>query len=157
MSVPEKPALGAYETAAPPLTIWTAPFAPGVTALTVSVSVGSGALLSFASTLIVALPFCIAVPVSATAVGSSLTAVTLIVKVTGALFHTQGGLLVDLEARVLRRTGGVLPNLFAGGGAACGLSGSGRDGYLSGNGLLAAAVLGATAGRNAAMLVNQRG
>ena len=79
------------------------------------------------------------------------------VKVTGALFHTQGGLLVVLEARVLRRAGGVLPNLFAVGGAACGLSGSTVDGYLSGNGLLAAAVLGATAGRNAAILANQRG
>lgn len=76
------------------------------------------------------------------------------VKVTGALFHTQGGLTVDTEARVLRKDGGVMPNLFAGGGAACGISGKGRDGYLSGNGLLAATVLGAKAGRSAAKLVN---
>jgi len=74
------------------------------------------------------------------------------VKVTGALFHTQGGLAIDAEARVLRRDGSALPNLFAGGGAACGLSGQGRDGYLSGNGLLAAVVFGAKAGRSAAAL-----
>lgn len=75
------------------------------------------------------------------------------VKVTGALFHTQGGLRVDTDARVLRSDGTPLPNLLAGGGAACGLSGQGRDGYLSGNGLLMAAVLGAKAGRTAAMLI----
>jgi len=79
------------------------------------------------------------------------------VKVTGALFHTQGGLNVDVEARVLRPDGSLLPNLLAGGGAACGLSGRGRDGYLSGNGLLMATVLGAKAGRSAATLVRQGG
>lgn len=79
------------------------------------------------------------------------------VKVTGALFHTQGGLRVDTEARVLRADGMPLPNLLAGGGAACGLSGRGRDGYLSGNGLLMATVLGAKAGRSAAALVQQGG
>lgn len=79
------------------------------------------------------------------------------VKVTGALFHTQGGLRVDTDARVLRHDGAPLPNLLAGGGAACGLSGRGRDGYLSGNGLLMATVLGAKAGRSAAMLVEQGG
>jgi len=73
-------------------------------------------------------------------------------KVTGALFHTQGGLMVDADARVLRAGGAPLPNLFAAGGAACGVSGSGSDGYLSGNGLLAAVVLGAKAGAAAARL-----
>lgn len=72
------------------------------------------------------------------------------VKVTGALFHTQGGLLIDTQARVLRADGMPLPNLFAGGGAACGLSGSTVDGYLSGNGLLTAIVLGRIAGEAAA-------
>ncbi len=72
------------------------------------------------------------------------------VKVTGALFHTQGGLLIDTQARVLRADGGAVPNLFAGGGAACGLSGSTVDGYLSGNGLLTAIVLGRIAGESAA-------
>jgi fumarate reductase flavoprotein subunit len=68
------------------------------------------------------------------------------VRVTGALFHTQGGLRVDGSARVLTRAGAAIPNIFAGGGAACGVSGSADHGYLSGNGLLAAAVLGRIAG-----------
>jgi len=72
------------------------------------------------------------------------------VKVTGALFHTQGGLLVDGNARVLRADGTALPNLFAAGGAACGVSGPECWGYLSGNGLLAAIGLGRMAGRTAA-------
>jgi len=72
------------------------------------------------------------------------------VKVTGALFHTQGGLTVDASARVRRRGGGVFPNLFAAGGAAAGVSGETAAGYLSGNGLLTATVLGRLAGRAAA-------
>ncbi len=71
------------------------------------------------------------------------------VRVTGALFHTQGGLVVDTTARVLRPDGTPLPNLLAAGGAACGVSGSQASGYLSGNGLLSAVVLGAIAGRTA--------
>jgi fumarate reductase flavoprotein subunit len=70
------------------------------------------------------------------------------VKVTGALFHTQGGLVVDDTARVL-----PLANVFAGGGAARGVSGAHVWGYLSGNGLLSAIGLGAIAGRQAARLV----
>jgi fumarate reductase flavoprotein subunit len=70
----------------------------------------------------------------------------LAVKVTGALFHTQGGLVVNNEARVLNQAGMVLPNLFAAGGAACGVSGSKAAGYLSGNGLLSAVTLGRIAG-----------
>jgi fumarate reductase flavoprotein subunit len=69
------------------------------------------------------------------------------VKVTGALFHTQGGLKVGAQARAMRRDGAFFPNLFATGGAAGGVSGSADSGYLSGNGLLAAAVLGYEAGR----------
>ncbi|MEM8752860.1 MAG: FAD-dependent oxidoreductase [Pseudomonadota bacterium] len=69
------------------------------------------------------------------------------VRVTGALFHTQGGLVVNRATRVLSRGGEAFANLFAAGGAACGVSGSGDDGYLSGNGLLAAATLGRLAGR----------
>lgn len=68
------------------------------------------------------------------------------VKVTGALFHTQGGLKVNGDARVLRPDGTPLANVFATGGAAAGVSGSGDSGYLSGNGLLCAAVLGHCAG-----------
>ena len=77
------------------------------------------------------------------------------VKVTGALFHTQGGLAVDLGARVLGRDGDSLPNLLAAGGAAAGVSGSRASGYLSGNGLLTATVLGRLAGQTAARLVNR--
>ena len=72
------------------------------------------------------------------------------VKVTGALFHTQGGLRIDERARVLDGRGNPLPRLFAGGGAACGLSGAQAAGYLSGNGLLSALVLGRIAGMEAA-------
>jgi fumarate reductase flavoprotein subunit len=71
------------------------------------------------------------------------------VRVTGALFHTQGGLLVDEKARVLRGRDPI-PGLFAAGGAAVGISGSGASGYLAGNGLLGALGLGYLAGRNAA-------
>lgn len=74
----------------------------------------------------------------------------LAVKVTGALFHTQGGLVIDMTAQVQSEAGSALPNLFAAGGAACGVSGSGAEGYLSGNGLLTAVVLGEIAGRGAA-------
>ncbi|MDP6564446.1 MAG: FAD-dependent oxidoreductase [Alphaproteobacteria bacterium] len=75
------------------------------------------------------------------------------IKVSGALFHTQGGLVIDPLARVLRPDGTALPNLFAGGGAACGVSGSRVWGYLSGNGLLTAVGLGRLAGQTAAALV----
>lgn len=75
-------------------------------------------------------------------------------KVTGALFHTQGGLVVDGDARVVRTDGTPFPNLFAGGGAARGISGPGADGYLAGNGLLTATTLGKLAGRAAAALID---
>ena len=60
------------------------------------------------------------------------------VKVTGALFHTQGGLDIDAQCRVLRQDGRPFPNLLAAGGAARGVSGNAVWGYLSGNGLLSA-------------------
>jgi fumarate reductase flavoprotein subunit len=68
------------------------------------------------------------------------------IHVLGALFHTQGGLKVDRRARVLRADGAHIPGLYAGGGTAVGVSGSGYEGYSSGNGLLAASVLGKVAG-----------
>lgn len=80
------------------------------------------------------------------------------VRVTGALFHTQGGLVVEpASARVMRTDGKPLPNLYAAGGAACGVSGSGASGYLSGNGLLTAFVLGRIAGLAAADCLRRRG
>jgi fumarate reductase flavoprotein subunit len=75
------------------------------------------------------------------------------VKVTGALFHTQGGLAINAVGRVKRRDGTIFPNLFAAGGAAAGVSGTTAAGYLSGNGLLTATVLGRFAGEAAAALV----
>lgn len=67
------------------------------------------------------------------------------VKVTGALFHTQGGLDIDAHCRVLRVDGTPFPNLLAAGGAARGVSGNAVWGYLSGNGLLSAVAGGAIA------------
>jgi fumarate reductase flavoprotein subunit len=72
------------------------------------------------------------------------------VRVTGALFHTQGGLKINKKAQVLKPDGGIIPNLYAGGGIAVGVSGSGVKGYSSANGLLAATVLGKIAGEEAA-------
>lgn len=68
------------------------------------------------------------------------------VHVTGALFHTQGGLRVDVNGGALR-AGRPVPGLHAAGGAAVGMSGHGANGYLAGNGLLAALGLGLLAGR----------
>ncbi len=75
------------------------------------------------------------------------------VKVTGALFHTQGGLKVDAHARVLRVSGEPIPNLYAGGGVAAGISGHRASGYFSGNGLLTALGYGWLAGRHAAWAI----
>jgi fumarate reductase flavoprotein subunit len=72
-------------------------------------------------------------------------------RIVPGLFHTQGGLAVDNDGRVLDAAGKPIPNLFAGGGAAGGLSGrSGAGGYASGNGLLSAIALGRLAGMVAA-------
>lgn len=60
------------------------------------------------------------------------------IKVTGALFHTQGGLNINAQCQVLQPNGKTLPNLYAAGGAARGVSGAEVWGYLSGNGLLSA-------------------
>ncbi|MET0680396.1 MAG: FAD-binding protein, partial [Burkholderiales bacterium] len=61
-------------------------------------------------------------------------------------------LAIDRDARVLRADGTPLPNVFAGGGAARGVSGAHVWGYLSGNGLLTAVTLGRLAGDAAAQL-----
>jgi fumarate reductase flavoprotein subunit len=71
-----------------------------------------------------------------------------ICRVTPGLFHTQGGLAVDGDGRVLREDGTIIVGLYAGGGAAAGISGrAGAAGYASGNGLLTAIGLGYLAGR----------
>ncbi len=86
-------------------------------------------------------------------IGKPLTPPYKAVKVSGALFHTQGGMTVDKDGRVLRADKSALPNLFAGGGAARGISGPSNWGYLAGNGLLPATVFGRLAGRAAALQV----
>jgi fumarate reductase flavoprotein subunit len=78
------------------------------------------------------------------------------VKVTGALFHTQGGLDTAPDMRVLRQDGTPLPNLLAAGGAAGGVSGDAVWGYLSGNGLLSAVAGGYIAAHTAAALVQHK-
>lgn len=77
--------------------------------------------------------------------------------ITGALAHTQGGLVVDAHARVLRPDGSVIANLYAGGGTAAGVSGDGPEGYLSGNGLLSALGFGLIAGEHAAGAIRVSG
>jgi fumarate reductase flavoprotein subunit len=73
--------------------------------------------------------------------------------VTGTLAHTQGGLKVDVNARVLRADGSAIPNLYAGGGTAAGISGDGPEGYLSGNGLLTALGFGLIAAEHASAAI----
>lgn len=68
------------------------------------------------------------------------------VRVVPALFHTQGGLLVDDRARVMTTAGDAIRGLYASGGAAAGISGHGASGYLAGNGLLPALGLAYLAG-----------
>ena len=88
---------------------------------------------------------------AATLAGTRLAAPFCAIKVTGALFHTQGGLDIDAQCRVLREDGTPLPNLLAAGGAARGVSGNAVWGYLSGNGLLSAVAGGFIAADSAAL------
>jgi fumarate reductase flavoprotein subunit len=86
--------------------------------------------------------------------GRLLAAPYYAVKVTGALFHTQGGLDIDAHCHVLDASGQPFPNLLAAGGAARGVSGDAVWGYLSGNGLLSAVAGGSIAASSAAELVH---
>ena len=62
---------------------------------------------------------------------------------------------VDQNACVLREDGTPIPNLYAGGGVAAGISGHGAAGYLAGIGLLAALGYGMLAGRHAARAIRE--
>jgi fumarate reductase flavoprotein subunit len=62
-------------------------------------------------------------------------------------------LQINGEARVMRPDGSVLPNLFAGGGAARSVSGPSSWGYLPAMGLCTAVTLGRIAGETAARQV----
>ena len=92
-----------------------------------------------------ALVGCDAAVLASTLAETNLTPPYCAVQVTGALFHTQGGLDIDAQCRVLRGDGTPWPNLLAAGGAARGVSGNAVWGYLSGNGLLSAVAGGAIA------------
>lgn len=70
------------------------------------------------------------------------------IKVSPALFHTQGGLLINEHAQVLDKDHLPIKNLYAVGGSATGVSGNYAYGYMSGNGLLAAMGFGRIAGQH---------
>jgi fumarate reductase flavoprotein subunit len=77
------------------------------------------------------------------------------VKVTVALYHTQGGIRVNADGQVLRKDGSLIPHLYAGGGVAAGVSGDGMDGYLPGNGQLASLGLGFIAAGHAVRSIRE--
>ncbi len=81
---------------------------------------------------------CDADTLAATLHGTRLVAPYAAIRVTGALFHTQGGIAIDARMHALRADGTPHPNLHVAGGAARGVSGNAVWGYLSGNGLLSA-------------------
>jgi fumarate reductase flavoprotein subunit len=81
---------------------------------------------------------CDAGTVATTLQGTRLVAPYAAIRVTGALFHTQGGIAINARTHALRADGTPHPNLYAAGGAARGVSGNAVWGYLSGNGLLSA-------------------
>ncbi len=111
----------------------------------------AGAVKHAATTAeLAALIGCEAAVLQRTLAGTRLQAPYCAIKVTGALFHTQGGLDIDAHCRVLRENGAALPNLLAAGGAARGVSGNAVWGYLSGNGLLSAVAGGYIAAQTAA-------
>lgn len=99
---------------------------------------------------------CDAAVLAATLAGTRLEPPYCAIKVTGALFHTQGGLDIDRDCRVLHEDGRPFPNLLAAGGAARGVSGNAVWGYLSGNGLLSAVAGGFIAARTAARQLGER-
>ena len=74
-------------------------------------------------------------PLGRTQFVRSLSAPYLASWVTGALSHTQGGLVTDGDGRVLNAQDQWVRGVWAAGGCAAGLSGRGAEGYLPGNGL----------------------
>lgn len=77
-------------------------------------------------------------------------------KVVGAIYHTQGGLQIDDQARVMKKDNSAFHNLFAGGGAARSVSGPAHWGYIPAMGLATAVTLGRIAGINAAKIAMQQ-
>ncbi len=111
----------------------------------------AGALRSVADVAALAAVIgCEAAVLAQTLAGTRLSPPFHAIRVTGALFHTQGGLDIDARCRVLRQDGRPMPGLLAAGGAARGVSGNAVWGYLSGNGLLSAVAGGFIAARTIA-------
>ena len=73
------------------------------------------------------------------------------IRITGDIRHTQGGLVTDTDAHVLREDGTVIQGLYAAGGVTEGFASTGGAAYMSGDGLLQAFVFGRIAGENAAL------
>ncbi len=71
-------------------------------------------------------------------------------KCVGALFHTQGGLVINEFAQVIKNDGKILPNFYAAGGTARSISGPADWGYIPAAGLFTATTQGRIAGQNAA-------
>jgi fumarate reductase flavoprotein subunit len=72
-------------------------------------------------------------PIGRATFDALLSALYVAIKVQPAIFHTQGGVLVNGDAQVLRYGGNVVPGRYAAEGsrAAVGISGHGSDGYLA--------------------------
>ncbi|PKG28343.1 hypothetical protein [Cytobacillus horneckiae] len=66
-------------------------------------------------------------------------------------------MLINTHAQVINKEGKSIQNLYAGGGAAVGISGDHSYGYMSGNGLLAALGFGKIAGDHAALSILNEG
>ncbi|KAB1645110.1 FAD-dependent oxidoreductase [Gulosibacter chungangensis] len=73
--------------------------------------------------------------------------------VSAGVIHTQGGLTVDTSCRVLTTNAEVIPGLYATGGVAAGISGTGVDTYLPGNGLTHAFTTGLVASEHVASVL----
>lgn len=113
-------------------------WADGAAELAEATGLPSGAVVDELSTLDSFARGIVADPYGRTSFEHRLAAPYAAIKIVPALFHTQGGLVVDENARVLRPSGTAIDGLFASGGAAMGISGHGAAGYLAGNGLLPA-------------------
>lgn len=72
---------------------------------------------------------------------------------TPVLHYTMGGLEIDHESRVLSKSGGPVPGLFAAGEVAGGVHGANR---LGGSSLLGCVVFGRVSGDSAASYLLQR-
>tara|TARA_B100000686_G_C16722765_1_gene935946 strand:+ start:120 stop:1526 length:1407 start_codon:yes stop_codon:yes gene_type:complete len=77
------------------------------------------------------------------------------VKCIGALFHTQGGLVINENAQVMNVDEELLPNVFAAGGTARSISGPSDWGYIPAAGLFTAVTQGRLAGTSASKTTNK--